>query len=351
MQQTPAQKTKGALLIVDDEECIRDILSRHFSAEGYECRTAADVARAQDELKTSNFDLVLTDILMPGESGLSLLKDVRARFPQTGVVMITAVADTQVAVDAVKMGASDYITKPIHLEVAQTLVEQAMKRVQETSEQERYKGYLEGVVRRYVSPEMLNYVQRDHPIELVHSKLLNATVLFCDVRGFTALSRTCSPQELIPRLNKRFFEPATDIIMAKNGMINKFLGDGFLAVFGAPFSYEGHAAHAVEAAQELMARLHRAPEQAGEGFPIGIGIVTGKVLAGNIGSSKRMDFTVMGDAVNMAAQLEKIADAGEILLNQAAYDEVQSRVKAEPLQVSLKGHETQSTIFRIGAKS
>ncbi len=176
------------------------------------------------------------------------------------------------------------------------------------------------------------------------------TVLFSDLRGFTSLSETLAPEEAVELLN-RFFTEMTGIIFRHAGTLDKFLGDGLLAVFGAPLSNPTDASRAVQCAiamQEALRELSR--EWQGQGrpvIPMGIGINSGEAIAGNIGSPERMEYTVIGDTVNVAARLTAKAAAGEILLGESTWRQVRSQVSAEPLApMTLKGKREPVMVYR-----
>jgi class 3 adenylate cyclase/ABC-type glycerol-3-phosphate transport system substrate-binding protein len=179
------------------------------------------------------------------------------------------------------------------------------------------------------------------------------TLLFSDVRGFTTMSEAMKPHDVVRVLNS-YFERMVDAVFEHDGMLDKFIGDGLMAVFGAPRSDEDHAMHAVKCALEMrrmlvevnaMLKKSNLPELA-----IGIGLHTGRVVVGNIGSTKRMEYTAIGDAVNLAARLEsQTKEQGvDILISEATYERVSSRVVADPLgSVKVKGKTTGVAIYAL----
>jgi adenylate cyclase len=181
----------------------------------------------------------------------------------------------------------------------------------------------------------------------------DVTLLFSDVRGFTTMSEAMKPHDVVRVLNS-YFERMVDAVFEHEGMLDKFIGDGLMAVFGAPRSDEDHAMHAVKCAVEMrrmlvdvnaMLKKSGLPELA-----IGIGLHTGRVVVGNIGSTKRMEYTAIGDAVNLAARLEsQTKEQGvDILISEATYERVSSRVVADPLgSVKVKGKTTGVAIYAL----
>ena len=132
-------EAKGTILVVDDDQAVRSVVSRKMQGEGYDCVTAADGIEALDKAATQTFDLVLLDIKMPGPSGMEVLPQLVTEHPDTCVIMITAVVDTQTAVEAMKQGADDYVTKPFNLDDLSMRVEKALERKNLIRENAEYK--------------------------------------------------------------------------------------------------------------------------------------------------------------------------------------------------------------------
>ncbi|MGH9668492.1 MAG: adenylate/guanylate cyclase domain-containing protein, partial [Terriglobales bacterium] len=172
---------------------------------------------------------------------------------------------------------------------------------------------------RFLSPEVVEMIAADPNVRLggVNQKV---SVLFCDIRGFTSISEQLKPEKVVEILNE-FFTRITDVVFDHGGTLDKYLGDGLLAVFGAPISKGKDAANAVGAAiaiQKLVLELNR--DSAARRWPelkVGIGVSTGIVTAGNIGSPRRLDYTVVGDTVNVASRLVSHAAGGQILITEA----------------------------------
>ena len=155
------------------------------------------------------------------------------------------------------------------------------------------------------------------------------SVLFADVRRFTRLSEGLAAKDVVALLNE-IFQILSECILARGGTLDKFIGDSVMAYFGAPVAHDKHASDAVAAAVDIAAAIEARNAAAGEGahrVEIGIGIHTGRVVVGNIGSDRRTDFTAIGDAVNVAHRLEKLARPGEILISEAVQRRVRGSVK------------------------
>jgi adenylate cyclase len=174
-------------------------------------------------------------------------------------------------------------------------------------------------------------------------KSLRVTVLFSDIRGFTGISERMAPQNLVGLLNEYFTEMVT-IVMDESGVVDKYIGDAIMVVFGAPVPKPGDAVNAVRAAVRMRRALHDLNERlAARGLPVlrtGIGIHTGDVVAGNIGSERRMEYTVIGDAVNLASRLESSTkELGvNVLISQDTYDAARTEVEVRPVrEITVKG--------------
>jgi adenylate cyclase len=179
---------------------------------------------------------------------------------------------------------------------------------------------------RYASDWVLSQLLQGEEDDELAGAEREVTVLFADIRRFTRLSEGMKARDVVALLN-RVFQLASDCILARGGTIDKFIGDSVMAYFGAPVAHPDHAQRAVAAAIDLMRVVAEDARETGRDVSplpdIGIGVHTGAVVVGNIGSDRRTDFTAIGDAVNVAHRLEKLAGAGEILVSEA----VQRRVR------------------------
>ncbi|HEY3452146.1 MAG TPA: adenylate/guanylate cyclase domain-containing protein [Myxococcales bacterium] len=210
--------------------------------------------------------------------------------------------------------------------------------VQGLKERERLKSTLA----RYVSDDVAARILTERTDLELKGEMREVTILFLDIRGFTAMSERMSPRDVVAMLND-YFEAIIEVIFRNHGSVNKFIGDAVMAVFGAPFAIDDAPMRAVRAAVEIeqaVAAVNTRRKEAGLlGVTIGIGINTGQAVAGNIGSERRMEYTVIGDEVNLAQRLEGLAREGEVLVSQATYDQVRDRVQSrarEPVQVKGK---------------
>ncbi len=173
------------------------------------------------------------------------------------------------------------------------------------------------------------------------------SILFADVRGFTAFSERLAPEELVDILN-RHLTAAAQAILEQEGTLDKFMGDAVMALFNVPVPQSDHALRAVRAALEMQRRIEALCQTDPQAFRFGVGIHVGEAVAGNIGSPERLDYTVIGDAVNLAKRLQENAEGGQILLSEAAYREVAPYVQVQPRgPLTVKGREEPIAVYTL----
>lgn len=184
---------------------------------------------------------------------------------------------------------------------------------------------------RYVHPGVVEHLRSKPEEPWLKGIRQEASVLFTDVRGFTAVAEEIEPEVLVEALNA-YFAIAAHHIVEQGGHVDKFIGDGVLGVFGVPNAYEDHALRAVKAAVETQRTLRRRSRHGGNPFlgSIGIGVNCGPLLAGNIGSEERMEYTVIGDCVNVASRLTSLAQPGEVIVS----DDVASAIPRHLITLS-----------------
>ncbi|MGH8927800.1 MAG: adenylate/guanylate cyclase domain-containing protein, partial [Acidimicrobiia bacterium] len=206
-------------------------------------------------------------------------------------------------------------------------------------------------LRRYVSPQVADaIVNEGSPVTLAPTRR-NLTILISDIRGFTEMSERMEPEELVDALNQ-YFGSMTDVVFSHGGTLDKYLGDGILAFFGEPIPFEDHAERAVATAFDMQSGLDRLRDlwmiQYEEELAIGIGISTGYVTVGNIGSADRIDYTVIGNHVNLASRLATSASSGQVLVTDRTLAAVRDQVEATEVEsLTLKGVQRPVRVFEI----
>jgi adenylate cyclase len=240
------------------------------------------------------------------------------------------------------------------LQLLQTISSQMAMIIEQASlneqikEEERMRSRLE----RFHSPQVIEMILKggqETKDDVMEPKDLTATILFTDIIGFTHLSERMPPREINMILN-HFFSRMTDIIFDHEGTLDKYIGDSLMAVFGAPIEKEGDAERAILAAlqmrQELTAIM--AETEPEKRFNVRIGINTGRVVAGNMGSPKRMDYTVIGDAVNIASRLESIAQPNQILIGEETFRHVKEKFNIKKLGAKrVKGKTSEIMAYEV----
>ncbi len=212
------------------------------------------------------------------------------------------------------------------------------------------KRRLRRVLERSVDPQVMKMLL-DAGQDFLRGQRSEATVLFSDMRGFTNVAERTPPEMLVARLNEHL-EAMTEAILAHQGTLDKFIGDAVMALFGVPWPMEDHALRAVRTAVEMQKAQQRLMEHwtriGWEAVPIGIGINSGPMIAGEIGTLRRSDYTVIGDAVNLASRLCGLAQPNQILISQATYEQVREAVEARPLEpVIVKGKSRPVMIYEV----
>src|SRR5580704_3513642 len=175
-----------------------------------------------------------------------------------------------------------------------------------------------------------------------------ATMLFADIRGFTELSERLMPEEVVELLN-RYLAPVVNVIFSNNGLLDKFYGDGIMAVFGAPIPSEDDARRAVTAARQILEQVHLLNAQPGVTWPlsVSIGLATGDVVAGHIGSERRLEYTVIGDAVNLASRLQAIAEPNQILADEETFKKIKGLLTTTRRMARIKGKAKPIPVYEL----
>ena len=262
-------------------------------------------------------DLILLDILMPEMDGFETIQRLHAAnsgFQKIPVIFLTANEDSEFETKGLQLGAMDFIKKPFHPEVLVTRARHTIEltRLQENLANEvekKAKEILEinDVFGKNVSPEIRDYLLKGNVA--LGGENRDVTVMFCDIRSFTTLSENMPSKKVVTILN-RYFTSLEKCISSNKGIINKYMGDGLMALFGAPIPSSRHQLNAYLASLDMrraLRELNSSFER--EGLPnlsFGIGLHSGNVVAGNIGAESRMEYTVIGDTVNIASRIEGV---------------------------------------------
>lgn len=287
-----------SVLIVDDEDGIRRSLTRVLRGEDYSVRVAVNGEEALQIFSkdTGDFDIVICDLIMPGIDGIQTIREINRLHQEVTKIILTGYGTLESSIKAIEAGVDGFITKPFENKELTWKIKEY---------------YLKRKMRQFIEPDIFGRLLNEPSHLLPRISLI--TILFSDIRGFTQLSSRTSPENLARLLNKHYFHPMSEIIRGHQGIVDKYIGDGIMALFGAPLAQERHEENAVRCAMEMMENI-RTMDQ---GFRIGIGISTGDVVTGMFGSSSKKEYTALGMPVNIAARLQKLAGGGEIIISDA----------------------------------
>jgi adenylate cyclase len=291
---------KGDLLVVDDNRVNRLLVGRTLEQFGHHVAFAENGRLALEMLRSRPADLVLLDIEMPEMNGYQTLEALRAdpKLRDIPVVIMSSIEEVDSVARCIEMGAEDYLFKPVNAVLLRA-------RVAASLEKKRLRDQQRELFRKFATAEVAEELLATG--FALGGKHVDATVMFSDIRSFTSLVESRGPAETIDLLSS-YYTLMFDAIGGQGGIVNQMVGDGLMALFGAPLPHADHAERAVRAGLEMMdlvADFGR--EQAAQGKPeirIGIGIASGQVIAGYTGTQRRVTYTCVGDTVNLAAHLE-----------------------------------------------
>ena len=334
---------KTHILVVDDEADLELLIKQKFRRQirenVYSFRFAANGAEALASLaEHPDTDIILSDINMPVMDGLTLLTHTHAEHPAMKTVIVSAYGDLQNIRTAMNRGAFDFVTKPVDFADLELTMEKTAAHVQQLRQTMRAIQE-NNILKMYVDETVLNFMVRPgFENQLLASETIEATVVFFDICGFTALAEVQSADVVVPLLNTYFDQMVKEII-AHGGHVDKFMGDAVMAVFRGEY----HLDRAVDAALAVRALISTTRSDLPGGSiyepQVSIGINTGEMVSGNIGSAslKRLDYTVIGDAVNVSQRLQSAAQAGQILVTEATYERLKESFQCQPVgEVKLK---------------
>ena len=290
----------GDLLVVDDNRVNRLLLGRALEQLGHAVTFAENGREALEILRQRRVDLVLLDIEMPQMNGYQVLEALAAdpRLRDLPVVMMSSVEEVDSVARCIEMGAEDYLFKPVNPVLLKA-------RIGASLEKKRLRDQQRELVRKFATAEVADEILTTGVS--LGGKHLEASVMFSDIRSFTSIAQSLPQADTFELLNN-YYTLMFDAIAGHGGIVNQMLGDGLMAVFGAPLPHADHRDRAVRAALEmldLMDGFNR--EQVLRGrieIRIGIGIASGSVIAGFTGTQQRVTYTCVGDTVNLAAHLE-----------------------------------------------
>ena len=337
---------KGEVLIVDDNKVNRLLMARSVELLGHRASVAENGQVAMKMLEDGAFDLLLLDIEMPEMDGFEVLEAIKAKaaLRDLPVIVTSSVEGLENIVRCIELGAEDYISKPVNKTLLKARVGSCLEKKRLHDEQKR-------LLKRFATDEVARDLQESG--FAIGGQRLSVTVMFCDIRDFTAISENMAPEATIELLNT-YYALMFEAVTSNGGMVNLIVGDGLMALFGAPNPLENTAQAAVDAAQEMLSMIEMLNEERAllqePALRLGFGIATGEVVAGYAGTDARATYTCIGKTVNLAARLEAHTKiAGEsILMDPATQDLLQEQTRCRAIPATqFKGFTEDQTLFAL----
>lgn len=356
---------KPSILYIDDEEnnlvTFNAAFRKHFNIF-----TATRATDAIDILKKEKIELIITDQRMPEMSGVQFLEAIIPDFPDTIRMLLTGFTDVESIINAINAGkVYRYITKPWNPKELKLIIDNAISyfRLQERNRQllEELEGevskqqHLLKIFEQYVPQSVVEGVLHSEEGTILHGEHRVVAVLFADIRNFTRISAKLEPRLIVEFLND-YFAVMSDCVKKHKGSVNKLLGDGMLIVFGAPISHMHNSYNAIACALEMVSLLPeinaKYKEKLGHEIAIGIGINSGEVVVGNVGSQQHIEYTVIGDVVNVASRIEALTENSPnlILISESTYLSNKERMHVKDHGVhSIKGKDEKLHLYELVA--
>lgn len=336
----------GRLLVVDDNKVFRLLLARGLEQQGHSVAMAENGRKALDMLRSEPFDMVLLDIQMPEIDGYQVLEqltgDIALR--DIPVIITSSLEELDGVVRCIEMGAEDYLPKPPNPILLRA-------RINSSLEKKRLRDQQRELIRKFATSEVADDLLTKG--FNLGGQLVEATAMFSDIRSFTTIAESQSPADTIDLLNT-YYTLMFEAIGGHNGIVNQMVGDGLMAIFGAPVPLENPGESAVKAALEMIEMIELFSQQQvalGKApIRIGIGVATGPVIAGYTGTVQRATYTCVGDTVNLAARLETHTKlVGQpILIDETTRCSLGPAIQVvEQGRVQLKGKTQEVSIYSI----
>jgi adenylate cyclase len=336
----------GRILVVDDNRVNRLLLGRGLEEQGHTVEFAEHGRDALNLLGRGAFDLMLLDVLMPEVDGYEVLAKMKddPHLRDLPVIMTTSLDELDSVVKCIEMGAEDYLTKPVNPVLLKA-------RVQSSLEKKRLRDQQRELISKFATREVAEDLLTSG--FSLGGKFVEAAALFCDIRSFTAIAETQGPTETIELLND-YYTLMMDAIGGEGGVVNQMVGDGLMAIFGAPSPTPDYRLSAVRAARQMIELVELFDQQqAALGkvqIQIGVGIASGQVIAGYTGTQHRATYTCVGDTVNLAARLEAHTKVVQqpILIDEYTRAGLDGQVAVEPQgELLLKGKTQPVNVYSV----
>jgi adenylate cyclase len=342
---------KAAILVVDDQPESIQLLTAILTTGGYEVLSANGGASAIEMARAKRPALVVLDVDMPSMDGFEVCARLKLD-PKTAdipVLMLTAMSDVRFRIKGLQLGADDYLTKPYNYRELLARVERRLRAKVAADEQRAAQVRIRRTFERYVAPEVVErMLQEPDQVKLGGTKQV-VTVLFADLRHFAAAGEELAPEVLLEVLNQHLTEAAR-AILDHGGVINQFAGDQIMAIFNAPLPQTDHAWLAAQAGLAIgrnVAAYHARVSPA-RYLRFGVGIATGEVVVGNIGTPELFNFTCVGDRVNLAQRMSALAGEEEVYLHESTRRLLGDAMRVEAVgPLTVPGRTGTMTVYRV----
>lgn len=327
--------------IADDNADNRQLLADILEVMGYRLLMSYDGPSTLMMARAEMPDLLILDVNMPGMSGFDVCYELKkdtetAHIP---ILMLTALGDIDNRVTGLGLGADDYLEKPFNPRELIARIRRRLEAKVTTDELRETQQMIRQTFERFVAPQVVEQLLTDPATVKLGGVLQEITVCFSDLENFTPISERTHPELLLSVLN-RYHALVVNIIQHHGGTIDKFIGDAVMALYNTPLGQEDHALRAVASALAIRDTLTEFHQQFEPEFRmrINFGIHTGTAVVGNVGTHELMDFTAVGDTVNVAARLQSLSNNGQILISQATYEQIHAHVRVNRIGAqSVKG--------------
>lgn len=338
----------GRILVVDDNRLNRIKLARNLEQQGHVVSLAENGVEALEKLGEDPFDLILLDILMPEMDGFQVLERMNedSELRAIPVIVISAVEEMDSVIRCIEMGAEDHLPKPYDPVLLNARIGASLEKKRLRDEVMNQLKFISDIFGKYVPESVAKQIVAGGAA--LEPKQVLATILFTDIESFTTLAESIPPKQVVQTLNE-YFPAVIEPITRYGGVVNQFQGDAMLVTFNVPLEDSVHADNAVKAAIEIQ-QASNSRTFAGLPLRTRIGINSGEVIAGNIGAGDRFNYTVHGDAVNLAARLEQLNKKYKtrILMSESTVDLLSDKDNIEPLgEVEIRGKTQSIRIFTI----
>jgi len=339
------------ILAAEDALSEASVLRDFLDTQGYTVISAFDGEEALIKARVEKPDLLLLDVRMPKLDGFEVCQRLKSD-PDTAdipIFMLTGVGDVADRVRGLGLGAEDYLIKPYDFQELAARIAARVRNKRSADALRSGQQYIRETFQRYVAPQVVSKLLVDPRMARLGGVRQTVTVLFAEFRGYVALAETLSPERLIGVLNG-YLGAATRAVLQHEGTLDKFIGNAVMAIFNAPLLQPDHALRALRAASALLGALRELHGNLAPALrlPCAVGITTGDAIVGNVGAAEIVNYTAIGDVVNLAERLQEEAGDNQVVFTDATYRRVSDFVECDALGPRVvRGRSGEVDVFRF----